>query len=254
VSLPLEKLAFMTLPTPTINSHSLREAWLEAAVQAVTPLFSAKGYVVPTCKVSVGFASTGTLRGHIGQCWSTRSCQSGINQIFISPVLAEAFDVLDTLVHELVHAVDLDGGHDETKRYKSLSHGPKPLVLNFKGIEQATDKALELSRSWIGQGGEQGAPTVCVIAYSKDVRDSAAKVFSKSGLKTTVIDETHNLNSDHATVYFSTMHRAKGLEFDQVIVIGPSEYLGDPSETDSKRKLLYVAITRAKKEAALILI
>ena len=149
---------------------------------------------------------------------------------------------------------DLDGGHDETKRYKSLSHGPKPLVLKLKGIEQATDKALELSRSWIEQGGEQDAPTVCVIAYSKDVRDSAAKVFSKSGLKTTVIDETHNLNSDHATVYFSTMHRAKGLEFDQVIVIGPSEYLGDPSETDSKRKLLYVAITRAKKEAALIFI
>ena len=43
-------------------------------------------------------------------------------------------------------------------------------------------------------------------------------------------------------VYISTMHRAKGLEFDQVIVIGPSEYLGDPLQTDSKRKLIYVAL------------
>lgn len=123
----------MTLPTPTINSHSLREAWLEAAVQAVTPLFSAKGYVVPTCKVSVGFASTGTLRGHIGQCWSTRSCQSGINQIFISPVLAEAFDVLDTLVHELVHAVD-DCQHKHGKEFKKIA-----LKLGLKGPMRGAD-------------------------------------------------------------------------------------------------------------------
>ena len=111
----------MTRSTPTTStSHALREAWLEAAVLAVSPLFTAKGYAVPPCKVSVGFASTGTLRGHIGQCWSTRSCQSGINQIFISPTLAEAFEVLDTLVHELVHAVD-DCQHKHGKEFKKIA-------------------------------------------------------------------------------------------------------------------------------------
>ena len=148
---------------------------------------------------------------------------------------------------------DLDDGHDETKRYKSLSHGPTPLLVTLKGIEQATDKALELSRNWLAQSDGQVPASVCLIAYSKDVRDSTAKIFAKAGLKTAVIDENHNLSSID-TVYFSTMHRAKGLEFDQVIVIGPSEYLGDPLETDSKRKLIYVALTRAKKEAALIFI
>ena len=54
--------------------------------------------------------------------------------------------------------------------------------------------------------------------------------------------------------YLASMHRAKGLEFDEVIVIAPSEYLGDPLETDSKRKLIYVALTRTKKESALICI
>ena len=87
-----------------------------------------------------------------------------------------------------------------------------------------------------------------------NVRDASAKVFAKAGLKTAVIDENHNLSNMTEIVYFSTMHRAKGLEFDQVIVISPSEYLGDPLETDSKRKLIYVALTRAKKDAALILI
>ena len=149
---------------------------------------------------------------------------------------------------------NLDDGHDETKRYKSLSHGPSPLMVTFKGIEQATEKALELSRNWLAQSGETGSTSTCVITYSKDVRDASAKVFAKAGLKTALIDENHNLSSSEETVYFSTMHRAKGLEFDQVIVISPSEYLGDPLETDSKRKLIYVALTRAKKDAALILI
>lgn len=149
---------------------------------------------------------------------------------------------------------DLDDGHDETKRYKSLSHGPSPLVVTLKGIEQATDKALELSHNWLSQSDEHGSASICVITYSSDVRNATAKVFSRAGLKTTVIDENHNLSSKREMIYFSTMHRAKGLEFDQVIVISPSEYLGDPLETDSKRKLIYVALTRAKKEAALILI
>ena len=149
---------------------------------------------------------------------------------------------------------NLDDGHDETKRYKSLSHGPSPLMVTLKGIEQATDKALELSRNWLSQTDDLGSTSICVITYSNDVRDASAKVFAKAGLKTAVIDENHNLSNTTEIVYFSTMHRAKGLEFDQVIVISPSEYLGDPLETDSKRKLIYVALTRAKKDAALILI
>lgn len=149
---------------------------------------------------------------------------------------------------------NLDDGHDETKRYKSLSHGPSPLMVTLKGIEQATDKALELSRNWLSQADELGSTSICVITYSNDVRDASAKVFARAGLKTAVIDENHNLSNTMEIVYFSTMHRAKGLEFDQVIVISPSEYLGDPLDTDSKRKLIYVALTRAKKDAALILI
>lgn len=69
-----------------------------------------------------------------------------------------------------------------------------------------------------------------------------------------MIDENHNLSSATETVYFSKMHRAKGLEFDRVIVISPSEYLGDPIENDSKRKLIYVALTKAKKDAAVLFV
>jgi superfamily I DNA/RNA helicase len=54
-------------------------------------------------------------------------------------------------------------------------------------------------------------------------------------------------------IRFSTMHRAKGLEFDQVLVLTPDQFLGPLDETADERRLLYVAITRAKRAAALVM-
>ena len=91
-----------------------REQWLMAAVEHIVPIFEEKGYSVPVVKVSVGFPSTGAKGRHLGQCWSTRSAIDGVNQIFIAPHLETPFHFLDTLVHELVHAVDnCESGHGE---------------------------------------------------------------------------------------------------------------------------------------------
>jgi hypothetical protein len=69
-----------------MQQHITREAWLLAAVQLLRPLFAAKGFSVPPCQVSCGFASTGTRSGHVGQCWSTKSASNELNQIFIAPI------------------------------------------------------------------------------------------------------------------------------------------------------------------------
>jgi hypothetical protein len=148
---------------------------------------------------------------------------------------------------------DLDDGHDETKRYKSLSHGPVPQVLEVQSNEAAFAQALAITKAWQAQDGENLTTTTCVITESKNNRDDLAKHFQSSGLQTAVIDETQNAGHLQGMTYFATMHRAKGLEFDRVIVLAPKSYMGDPLETDSKRKLIYVALTRAKKEAALLI-
>jgi superfamily I DNA/RNA helicase len=148
---------------------------------------------------------------------------------------------------------DLDDGHDETKRYKSLSHGPVPQVLEVQSNEAAFAQALAITKAWQAQHGEDLTATTCVITESKNNRDALSKHFQSSGLQTAVIDETQNVGHLHGMTYFATMHRAKGLEFDRVIVLAPKSYMGDPLETDSKRKLIYVALTRAKKEAALLI-
>ena len=101
-------------------THPTRESWLQAAVTALRALFAAKNFAVPDCQVSCGFASTGVRSGHIGQCWSKKSAANDINQIFISPTLSSAFDVIDTLTHELVHAVD-DCQHKHGKEFKKIA-------------------------------------------------------------------------------------------------------------------------------------
>lgn len=148
---------------------------------------------------------------------------------------------------------DLDDGHDETKRYKSLSHGPVPQVIDVPSNEEAMSKALNLVNKWAEQDGADVQASVCVITSSKKTRDALARSFQGQGLAVAVIDENQNATATHGATYFATMHRAKGLEFDRVIVLAPKAYLGAPPEADSKRKLIYVALTRAKKEAALLI-
>ena len=48
------------------------------------------------------------------------------------------------------------------------------------------------------------------------------------------------------------MHRAKGLEFDEVVLIVPSSRSPNTSGVSDQQKLHYVAITRAKKMATII--
>ena len=103
-----------------------REQWLMAAVDYLVPIFEARGYLVPAVKVSVGFPSTGGKGRHLGQCWSSKAAEDGLNQIFIAPHLKTPLDFLDTLVHELVHAVDnCESGHGEGFKKIALDVGLK---------------------------------------------------------------------------------------------------------------------------------
>jgi hypothetical protein len=49
---------------------------------------------------------------------------------------------------------DLDDGHDESKRYKSLSHGPAPEVRKTSGLEEASQAAIGFIQQWRGAQAE----------------------------------------------------------------------------------------------------
>ena len=147
---------------------------------------------------------------------------------------------------------DLDDGHDETKRYKSLSHGPVPTVVNVEGIEAAATHAIEFVRQWSAAQVDGVPLSFCVIASSEKSRDAIAGLIQAAGLRCVAITAQSNHADARDVVHLATMHRAKGLEFDCVMVVAPKSYLGVAEETETQRKLLYVALTRAKRGAMML--
>ena len=147
---------------------------------------------------------------------------------------------------------DLDDGLDEVKRYKSLSHGPAPAVASADGLEAAASQAAEFIRQLRADSEAASPPTVCVVASSERHREAMAKQLLASGLNGVTISAQSNHSDARDAVHFATMHRAKGLEFDAVVVVAPESYFGPLAETVNQRKLVYVALTRAKRAAMLI--
>ncbi len=145
---------------------------------------------------------------------------------------------------------DLDDGHDESRRYKSISHGPAPQIVSVDGLEGAAAAAISFVKQWRTENGER--LSLCVVGHSERVRDGLAQQLQAAGLACATITAQSNHVGAQDVVHLATMHRAKGLEFDCVVVVTPASYLGAPEETDGLRKLLYVALTRAKRGAIIV--
>lgn len=91
-------------------SYETRESWLRAAAdrmwtELLAPLTGTKQ---PVWEVSCGWPSRRATSSNrrIGECWYPIHCaDKSTHHLFISPALDNPLDVLDTLIHELVHAV-----------------------------------------------------------------------------------------------------------------------------------------------------
>lgn len=127
---------------------------------------------------------------------------------------------------------DLDDGHDENRRYKSLSHGAAPLVVTEPTLEAALARSLGLVGEWVA-GGPQPT-TTCVVAPTRAIRDTAETAFRGKGMKTHVVEANRKDTSGASVVRFSTMP-GEGFEFDQVLVLALERFVGPPVETSDER-------------------
>ena len=123
---------------PSTDSTENREAWLQAAVAKLAPIFKAIGHEVPPVKTSIGFPSGGIRSNAIGQCWARGGAKDKLNHIFISPTLGSAYEAIDTLAHELIHAVD-DCVHKHGKEFKAIA-----LAIGMKGPMRSASAAEKL--------------------------------------------------------------------------------------------------------------
>ena len=116
--------------------------------------------------------------------------------------------------------------HDRTPESISKQENLQELL---KGVKEYVDSQVEQGRDDI----------------------SLANFMTEVSLAT---DQDVNAASDEESVTLMTVHAAKGLEFDNVFIVGVEEDLfpsamsnDSPAGIEEERRLLYVAITRARK-------
>ncbi len=156
---------------------------------------------------------------------------------------------------------DLDDGQDDNKLYKSLTHGAPPVVEHFDSPEQQAQFIHALLEK-----GDVAPGATCVVARTNKEVAATKDQLERLGIKTSVIK--HDAAEDEAddVLKLATMHRVKGLEFDQIILASMNDGLvplplalqnkgdqvsRDKAETE-ERSLVYVALTRARKSGFLL--
>lgn len=145
-----------------------REQYLTAAVKLITPLLTRAGADVPPIRVSVGWPGGRRARASvIGQCWAPTSAADGVQQVYISPTLADPVDVLAVLAHELCHAADrCEHGHrGPFGRYARAIGLEGPLPATVPG-EQLRATLADISRQ-LGAYPHAALRTAAASAHPK---------------------------------------------------------------------------------------
>jgi hypothetical protein len=145
---------------------------------------------------------------------------------------------------------DLDDGTDDNARYKSLSHGPAPIMESCPSREALVERVKAILAAWgmVSEASHLGE--TCVMAESKAARDQLMVALRAAGYAVEPIEPDTRVSAEAKCLLFATMHRAKGLEFQNVIVTSTTVRQGDREAVAPQ--LLYVALTRAKQRAALL--
>jgi superfamily I DNA/RNA helicase len=159
---------------------------------------------------------------------------------------------------------DLDGGTDTNDGYKSLTHGEEPVVRNFVSIEEQS----EYLASYLKDREKEGVPlgNICVVARTNREVDTVAEDLKRLCIEVKKITADSSEKGNDDAVRVATMHRVKGLEFDEMALASINRGLvpldmvlegkGDVVEKRQadleERALVYVAITRAKKVAVVL--
>jgi superfamily I DNA/RNA helicase len=149
-----------------------------------------------------------------------------------------------------VEVDDLDDGADDNSRYKSLSHGPAPIKEACLSWEDLVARVQAILADWEVVPGAADLGATCIMAESRAARDQLMAAMHSVGYAVESIEADTRVNTEANCLLFATMHRAKGLEFRNVIVT--STRVGNGERREVAPQLIYVALTRARQRAALL--
>jgi hypothetical protein len=154
---------------------------------------------------------------------------------------------------------DLDGGSDPASDYRSLLHGDHPLVQGFE--DPAEEQRFLVSTLRQLRDEQQSLASTCVAARTNRAVEKLEALLKGEGFATRVINAEESDDPSDPALRLATMHRVKGLEFDQVFLPGLDasqmplqvevkkrpDALSRELFEQQERSLLHVAATRAKK-------
>lgn len=156
---------------------------------------------------------------------------------------------------------DLDGGLDSNDGYKSLTHGGAPQHEHFADVERQADFVVSYLVN-VQQEKQLPLSNICIVARTHPELDRLEARLRAVGIPAQRISADKSDKTHHEQVNLATMHRVKGLEFEQMILVSINQGLvplaqamadkGDQVEQRQadleERALLYVAMTRATKQ------
>ncbi len=155
---------------------------------------------------------------------------------------------------------DLDGGVDDQEVYKSLMRGEEPRIESFDSFQAEAEAIAEYLQQRKDDG--ESLRDTSIIARTKSLLDNYSGALRAEDLDTYTIRKDQAEDRSAPGVRLATMHRAKGLEFERVIIAGVTngtvpldralaEAEDEPTREQIRkreRSLLYVSATRAKRE------
>jgi len=173
------------------------------------------------------------------------------------PIVSLAFTLIRKLIPCHVEGRDIGANLIElAKRFSKV----RSIELWRTRLENYRDRSVEKlnakGKETQAQSVEDKVETLLVLADGcsqvSEVIDRINQLFKDSDNP----DGTPNLEARNRVV-LSTVHKAKGREWNRVFILGfnkymPSKYARQEWQKDQERNIIYVAITRSKNELALV--
>jgi len=131
------------------------------------------------------------------------------------------------------------------------THTPQELLHTFI---KATDYFGYLERNFTNSA-ERRENILSLIQFAAEFEDPGLFLEQVALLQANDDLKKHSQSYERPSLTLATIHLAKGLEFDRVFLVGASEgllpharSLQDLKELEEERRLMYVAMTRARRE------
>ncbi|WP_327304528.1 AAA family ATPase [Streptomyces sp. NBC_01298] len=188
--------------------------------------------------------------GSLGVNIRGRSSRLTLSYRTTREILRSALGVLEGVDYD-----DLDGEADNLAGYRSVLHGPKPVLRGARSWDEELDLLVDQLGAWHDVPRE--ATAICVP--TNDMVTQVAYRLKQRGIESTEITQDGPRHEEG--VHIGTMYRFKGLEYRRMIIAGVAEGLVPRSSADAwertdpvrhrrelqrARSLLFVAATRAR--------